>query len=48
MRILFTIFIAAMLMSCVEKSAGTKIGNQDCYPNPGNKATYGVPQVWSC
>jgi hypothetical protein len=48
MRILFAIFTAIMLTSCVEKSAGTKIGNQDCYPNPGNKATYGVPQVWSC
>ena len=21
---------------------------EECYPNPDNKATYGVPQKWSC
>lgn len=31
------------IVGCSSKSTQEK-----CYPNPENKATYGVPQKWSC
>ena len=41
-KVLFAIALLS-IVGCSSKSI-----KEECYPNPGNHATYGVPQKWRC